>query len=157
MRTHLRTATGVLLAALLWGVGVSAAEGSQTEVAWATIRDGVFADQAKWQARFAELDPENRNQVRKLRRLIRDQLVVIGDVGIEQRPQGLPRLFCLYEAAYTAREAAMELNDALAVALEGHPRGFREPFRRGQQMVREYWALRDGVDCSTAGEVTAFQ
>jgi hypothetical protein len=156
MRAPFVTVTAVLLVVVFSGVGVGAAEPSQTEVAWASIRDGVFVDQARWEARFAALDPDDKEQVRKLRRLVEDQLAVIEGVAIERR-QFWPRFFCLYEAARAARDGAMEIGDALTVALQGHPKGFRQPFRHGREMVREYWALRDGVDCSTAGEVAAFK
>ena len=47
---------GVVLATLSWGAAGSAAEPSQTEAVWATVRDGVLVDQAAWEARFAGLE-----------------------------------------------------------------------------------------------------
>ena len=164
MRTLRLSSAGLTTLALLGGVGAGAAEPTEPEVVWATIRDGVFADRAEWEARFEEMDPADEEQNQELRRLVRDQLALLEGLDLVDEDRGY-RIRCLWEAHSAAQMATWELEGALTELLEGDRRLGEELFQLVQEVpyggedstpLYSYWQLRDEVDCSTAGEVAAF-
>ena len=61
MRTLRLALAGAVTSALLWGIGAGAAEPSRTELAWATIRDGVLevnVSQPVWMQQLQLLKPQ---------------------------------------------------------------------------------------------------
>ena len=105
MRARRAMLAGSVAMSLLWGLGAGAAEPSETERAWATIRDGVLVDRAEWEARFAALDPSDEKQVRELRRSVRKQHDLVSETN--RRPR------CLQEAWDAASGATGFIDAAL--------------------------------------------
>ena len=155
MRTLRLSLTGAVALTLLGGVGAGAAEPTALEVAWATIRDGVFADRTEWEARFEQVDPADEKQNQELRRLVRDQLALLEGLDLVDEDGGY-RIRCLWEAHSAAQMATWELEGALTELLEGDRQLGEEYFGYGRESTARYWQLRDEADCSTAGEVAAF-
>jgi hypothetical protein len=123
--------------------------------AWAAIRDGVFADQAEWEARFEGLDSSDEEKVGELRRIVRGQLAYLESLDLIDEDTNY-RIRCLWEAHHAAQMASAELEGALTELLEGDRRLGEEYLGYGRESVARYWDLRDEVDCSVGGEVAAF-